>query len=138
MARKNWKINELSLQAHTLAKARDISPVFAQILHNRKNGENEIDAFLNPALDFLHDPLTLPDMACAVAKIKEVLQKGKKILPQTIDRIKHFRGVDLDHDPPSEERHIAPHRQDLFVAIIGRNALAFFPLDRLHERRVRV
>ena len=80
MARKNWKINELSLQAHALAKARDISPIFAQVLLNRNIGESEIDAFLNPALDFLHDPLTLPDMACAVAKIKEVLQKGKKIL----------------------------------------------------------
>ena len=78
MARKNWKINELSSQAHTLAKARDISPVFAQVLLNRNIGENEIDAFLNPALDFLHDPLTLPGYDLGSGEDQRCFTKGKK------------------------------------------------------------
>jgi len=80
MARKCWNIKKILPQASVLAKARSISEVFAQILLNRAIGENEIDAFLNPALDFLHDPMNLPDMPLAVRKIKDVLQKGKKIL----------------------------------------------------------
>lgn len=60
LMRKEWRLNAAVPQAGTLTE---------RILHSRGLFEPaQVSAFLNPSLDFLHDPFLLPDMdkACAV------------------------------------------------------------------------
>ena len=66
--------------AASLAAATGVSLVTAQILMNR--GIADADAahrFLEPCLDDLFDPTTLPDVERAVDRLQQALEKNEKI-----------------------------------------------------------
>ena len=63
------------------ATALQLSPVCSRILLRR--GYNSVEAasdFLSRRMDLLHDPMRLPDMAAAVARIAEAVEKNQRIV----------------------------------------------------------
>jgi len=66
---------------HALAQALEVTPAFARILLRRGlTDAASADAFLNAKLDGLHDPLTLPDMPAAVARITKAVSEKERIV----------------------------------------------------------
>ena len=64
-----------------LCRALEISPAFARILARRGLAEPAAaEAFLLAKLDGLHDPMTLPDMPRAVARIQEAVEKKQRVV----------------------------------------------------------
>ena len=59
----------------------DVSPVVAQLLLDRNlNSPDQIQKFLNPGLDQLHDPHLMKDMEKAINRITAALRDGENIL----------------------------------------------------------
>lgn len=84
-AARRWHVAPLdpakTALAATLARAVGVSPVCARILVRRGHETPEAAAtFLSRNLTQLHDPLLLPDMQAAVARIAEAVEKGQKIV----------------------------------------------------------
>jgi len=77
-----WKIEPANPQrASTLAREAGIDPITAQLLLNRGvTTRAEVQRFFTPRLDALEDPMTLPDMAKAVARIRRAAAAGEPIL----------------------------------------------------------
>jgi len=68
-------------QVETLRRELGLSPLLARLLVNRGMVTPEAaDDFLNPSLSHLHDPFGLPDMALAVGRVKQAIEKKEKIL----------------------------------------------------------
>ena len=64
-----------------LSKEASISTVLAQVLVNRGlKDAASIKDFLNPSMDFLHDPFLMPDMELAVNRLKAALDKGETVM----------------------------------------------------------
>ncbi len=58
-----------------------VTPEVAEVLLARNiSTDAEIDAFLNPSLDDLHDPFLLDDMKEVVEKVQNAIEKQKRIL----------------------------------------------------------
>jgi single-stranded-DNA-specific exonuclease len=78
---RRWLVTKTNREflKYLSAKA-SISPSLAQVLVNRgiKDGE-AIKEFLNPDLDYLHDPFLLPDMQTAVDRLKIALERKDKV-----------------------------------------------------------
>lgn len=78
---KKWRLNNhLWPQGAALAQTSGLPPVVAQILVHRGVDEiNLAEAFLNPRLETLPDPMTLKDMDAAVAVLDDALREGTRI-----------------------------------------------------------
>lgn len=64
-----------------LSREASISRVLAQVLVNRGFKDAAlIKDFLNPSMEFLHDPFLLPDMDRAVLRLKSALKKDETVL----------------------------------------------------------
>ncbi len=58
----------------------NISPIVAKVLVSRGiTDDKEIDAFLYTNADHFYDPFLLPDMTCAVERIKKAISQNEKI-----------------------------------------------------------
>jgi single-stranded-DNA-specific exonuclease len=80
MQRKIWEIRPRSPQTKTLAEQLKVTPVFAQVLLNRKLSDPAAaSAFLTPKLTDLVDPARLPGMSAAVERIRHAVEKDEKI-----------------------------------------------------------
>lgn len=78
---KRWNIarHEPSLRA-LLAKDLGIPPLVAQVLINRNVRSKEAaEVFLRSGVDFLHSPLSLPDIDKAIKRIKQAIKKNEKV-----------------------------------------------------------
>ena len=52
----------------------------AQLLYNRGiSSRRDAEAFLNPSADDLHDPMTLPDMDLAAARLRKAVRDGEVV-----------------------------------------------------------
>lgn len=70
-----------SSKAVEIAEKNNISLPAAQILVNRNIlSEAEIKRFLNPSLEYMHDPFLMKDMDLAVDRILEAIDAGEKIV----------------------------------------------------------
>src|SRR5277367_6699935 len=70
-----------SPRAVTLAREARISPLLAALLLNRGcESVAAVRSFLEPALAHLHDPMLLPDMGLAVARLDAAIATGDPIL----------------------------------------------------------
>jgi single-stranded-DNA-specific exonuclease len=70
-----------SREVEALSAALRIGAPAARILVHRGLGEPDAaQRFLKPSLDDLHDPLTMRDMPRAVARLREAIREGQKIL----------------------------------------------------------
>jgi single-stranded-DNA-specific exonuclease len=68
-------------QDHVLAQQCDLSPVTAAVLRARGYATaGAVQAFLNPTSALLRDPLLLPDMAPAVARLHRAIAEQEPIL----------------------------------------------------------
>jgi single-stranded-DNA-specific exonuclease len=68
-------------EVEALASALRMGAPAARILVHRGLGDPAAARrFLKPSLDDLHDPLTMRDMARAVARLREAIREGQKIL----------------------------------------------------------
>ncbi|MBI3828041.1 MAG: single-stranded-DNA-specific exonuclease RecJ [Planctomycetes bacterium] len=66
--------------ARALAKALNVTPAFARILVRRGFAEpGGAESFLSAKLDGLHDPMLLPDMPAAVARIAKAVKEKQRI-----------------------------------------------------------
>jgi single-stranded-DNA-specific exonuclease len=82
MRRKRWNAHPLDVRAVAeLSVAARVSPLLAQMLLNRGvRTWEEADAFLHPSAAHLHDPMLLPDMPAAVARLRAALDSGERIV----------------------------------------------------------
>ncbi len=78
---KQWAVNDPSAdEVEQLAQALSVSKVLAQVLVNRRCGdEHNAKKFLNPRLSDLTAPEKLPGVPQAVEIIQDAVSKGKKI-----------------------------------------------------------
>lgn len=77
---ENWVIKNRKADFQQISQSFGISEVVARCLVNRGiEKADEIDAFLNPKLSDLHDPLLLKDMKNAVDILVGKIQIGEKI-----------------------------------------------------------
>ncbi|MEI6234828.1 MAG: single-stranded-DNA-specific exonuclease RecJ [Planctomycetota bacterium] len=68
-------------EIRALSDGLKISDISARILHRRGFATPErAEAFLSRRMDLLHDPATLPDIAKAVARIAEAVEKKQRIV----------------------------------------------------------
>jgi len=68
-------------QAKALGQALELSPAFARLLVRRGFADPAVtQAFLEARLDGLHDPMLLPDMPAAVARIARAVQEKQRIV----------------------------------------------------------
>ncbi|GBG96242.1 single-stranded-DNA-specific exonuclease RecJ [Lactococcus termiticola] len=82
-AKYDWKLLEESPSDGflKLTKKYKLDQLASQLLWQRGiREEEEIDAFLNPDLQKLHNPFLLHDMERAVARILEAIENGENIL----------------------------------------------------------
>lgn len=64
-----------------LSREASISRVLAQVLVNRGfKDASSINDFLNPSMEFLHDPFLMPDMDRAVLRLKAALENDETVL----------------------------------------------------------
>lgn len=80
MKRHIWKIKEFTPQAKLFGQKYNISVYLAQILLNRNIEEKEFNSFLTYNAESLHSPFLLPDIDCAVQRIKKATKDKEKIL----------------------------------------------------------
>ncbi|MBI5076938.1 single-stranded-DNA-specific exonuclease RecJ [Candidatus Falkowbacteria bacterium] len=77
---KKWLVRE-SVTAELKAILSDYHPIIAQLLYNRElRIPSEIERFLNPAYEKLHDPFLFKDMNVAVERIWQAICRHEKIL----------------------------------------------------------
>jgi single-stranded-DNA-specific exonuclease len=68
-------------QANALAASLAVPPAFARLLVQRGFGDADAARrFLKPSRHDLHDPLLLPDMDVAVARLQRAVQAGETVL----------------------------------------------------------
>lgn len=79
---KEWRIRPRDTQGEkALVSGMGSHPLVAQLLANRNiRTPEDADRFLNPRLSDLHDPLLFPDMAKAVERIWQAVEKKDKVL----------------------------------------------------------
>lgn len=77
---KKWFIRtDNGLSKENFEKGNDISYVLARILANRGIGYENIDSFLSPSFDVLHDPFLMKDLEIAVDIIIDAIDNDKHI-----------------------------------------------------------
>jgi len=80
----NWTIKELSDEQQQLVKnfeENQFSSIMSKLLVNRGlKTLDEVNEFLNPTLESLHDPFLLFDMDRVVERIQSAVEQGEKIL----------------------------------------------------------
>lgn len=73
-------VDQPSEQALQFSEALGIDPIICQILLNRGYGtEQEMQDFLNPSPEQLHDPFLMNDMQRGVDRIETAIENGEKI-----------------------------------------------------------
>ena len=79
---KRWNIKEHDAESSAaLASALDVSPLVAALLISRGyNTEESASKFLNPQYEDLYDPYLLKGMEKSVARIRQAVDSGEKIL----------------------------------------------------------
>jgi len=77
---EKWFIYCKKADFELISRQFNISPLLARIIRNRDIvGENQIFEYLNPDVNYMHDPFLLKDMDRAVKLITEGIEDGKKI-----------------------------------------------------------
>lgn len=82
-ARKKWELrNELDVvQRREHARLFGVSETMAGLLYNRGITDSEnARMFLNPSVEHLTDPMSLPDMRRAATRILKALYAGEKVM----------------------------------------------------------
>ena len=78
---RNWVVQSVSADAHSLAQDLKIHPTLAGILISRGlEAPDQIQKFLNPSFGHLEDPFVFQDMQKAVQRIHAAIAKKEKIL----------------------------------------------------------
>lgn len=68
-------------QIDALVNRFKISPLLAQLFYERHlESQEDIDAYINPSLDQLHDPFLMKNMDLAVDRLIHALREGENIL----------------------------------------------------------
>ncbi|MBL1224651.1 single-stranded-DNA-specific exonuclease RecJ [Enterococcus sp. BWR-S5] len=79
-----WKYPDnptFSDEFQTLLNEKDISPLIGKLLWQRGiQTAEQLDLFLTPTLEALHDPQLIHDMAKAVERIQRAVEQGERIL----------------------------------------------------------
>lgn len=81
-AKFNWKKSTSAdeTQVATLAKDAEITPFLARLLISRQlTTVEQVQAWLTPTIEQLHDPNTMFDMAKGVARIQAAVSNGEQI-----------------------------------------------------------
>jgi len=74
--RKNWDEEKCEF----LSRKWKLSPILVKLLLNRNIDEDQLDSYLNPSFDKLHDPFLMHDMEKAVNRILLSINRREKIL----------------------------------------------------------
>ena len=76
-----WILRTGDLAAEAKLTAEGIPPIAAKVLSARKIRTPDLaKQMLNTSLDLVGDPLELPDMPAAVARLKAAVEAGEKIV----------------------------------------------------------
>ena len=81
MKQRTWELQEQDeAVVASLQQGLGVSPVIARLLCNRGlTTVQKAKDFLNKSIDSLYDPLLIPDMDKAVARIEQAVAAGEKI-----------------------------------------------------------
>ncbi len=63
-----------------LSKKWNVTPLVAQLLHNRGIDQEAVEGFLRPSWEHLHDPFLMKGMESATHRILKAISDGEKIL----------------------------------------------------------
>jgi single-stranded-DNA-specific exonuclease len=78
---KRWTISATPLEAEILAKDASLPLIVAELLYARGvRTQEEVELFLNPRIDALHDPYAMLGMQAAVDRIKQAIARKETIL----------------------------------------------------------
>ena len=73
--------NDQKNRKNEIAQELNIDPIFAELLVRRGlSSAEEVEKFLHPSLDDLHDPFLMPDMEIAIRRIEKALGEKERIL----------------------------------------------------------
>ena len=73
--------NDQKNRKNEIAQELNIDPIFAELLVRRGlSSAEEVEKFLHPSLDDLHDPFLMPDMEIAIRRIEKALGDKERIL----------------------------------------------------------
>jgi single-stranded-DNA-specific exonuclease len=77
-----WLVNRTNSEyVDYISRIASVSPAFAQVLINRGiKSPDQINLFLNPAVDKLSDPFELPHIKIAIDRIREAKSNGERVL----------------------------------------------------------
>ncbi|WFR56178.1 single-stranded-DNA-specific exonuclease RecJ [Anaerocolumna sp. AGMB13025] len=77
---EKWVLKNKKADFAAMTEQYKISEVIARLLINRnQESKEDIEAYLNPALDRLHNPLTMKDLVKACDILTNKIKQGKKI-----------------------------------------------------------
>lgn len=79
MTHSKWILRNVKPVNPDHAKRLGVSPLLCKILTNRGIQEQEMDSFLHPSLENLHEPFLMKDMETGVNLVSESLLRGDKI-----------------------------------------------------------
>jgi single-stranded-DNA-specific exonuclease len=79
---KKWLVNRTNPEyVDYISRIASVSPAFAQVLINRGiKTPDQLNSFLNPAIDKLSDPFELPDIKIAIDRIREAKRSEERVL----------------------------------------------------------
>jgi single-stranded-DNA-specific exonuclease len=79
---KKWLVNRTNPEyVDYISRIASVSPAFAQVLINRGiKTPDQLNSFLNPAIDRLSDPFELPDIKIAIDRIREAKRSEDRVL----------------------------------------------------------
>lgn len=140
---KIWKINPPRAEAREqLCAALGIHPIVAQLLVNR-GIEDPAEARTFLAADFqeLHDPFLLKDMEKAVARIRQAVQDGERVLVYgdydvdgvvssvILNRVLSALGLEVVHHIPHRMREGYGLNEDIAVSAKERDVKLLITID---------
>ena len=78
---KKWQVYETNeTEINKISEKYHLNKLLATIIANRKINENELEVFLNPTRNNLHDPFLMPDMEIAVNRIIKAIKNNEKVI----------------------------------------------------------
>ena len=116
---KSWELLKPDLGAvDRLVQSLDIDPLLARLLINRGLHEpDEVQRYLTPSFDDLHDPFLIPGMKTAISRLRRAFAKRERVLV--------FGDDDVDGITSTSVLYLFLKRLDV-------NAGYFIPRRKLH------
>lgn len=76
---EQWKVYAKKADFVTLSKQLHVDPVIVRLIRNREVKGEDMETYLHPSFDHLHDPALLPDVQKGARILADKIKEGQKI-----------------------------------------------------------